>query len=255
MSKTLDWTACSNARSDVYWTVHQNISDNPQARKCRMTLYLIRHGQSQNNAQGDADNRVADPPLTETGHEQARRVAEHLKTAGEYHIARLFCSAMLRTLQTTAPIAEALGLQPEIWLDVHEEGGIWRDDGNGPVGHAGLTRRDIETQFPGFAIPDGVNAAGWWRRPKETIEEARDRALRVARSLRAQSGTADGDVAVVTHGAFANVLVQALISNKSLDGVYFGHYNTGITRIDFVDGMIHPRYLNRVEHLTPDMRT
>ena len=95
-----------------------------------MELYLIRHGQSQNNAWGDNEKRVADPTLTEMGHEQAQRVAEHVRDADQlgvepgegYGFDRLFCSAMLRTLQTTAPIAQALGLTPEIWLDWHEEG-------------------------------------------------------------------------------------------------------------------------------------
>jgi len=45
------------------------------------------------------------------------------------------------------------------------------------------------------------------------------------------------------------------LNNAQGDSVYFGHYNTGISRIDFVDGLVRPRYLNRVEHLTPDLRT
>ena len=32
-----------------------------------MELFLIRHGQSFNNTLSDAEGRVADPPLTETG--------------------------------------------------------------------------------------------------------------------------------------------------------------------------------------------
>jgi len=39
-----------------------------------------------------------------------------------------------------------------------------------------------------------------------------------------------------------------------LPGVYFGHYNTGISRVDFVD-MVRPRFINRTEHLPVDLRT
>lgn len=112
-----------------------------------MELYLIRHAQSQNNAVANAGrNRLdpnagrhlssADASLTDVGQDQARRVAEHLKKSvdktdvrdgvadeGTGHgIDRLYCSPMLRALQTTESIGKALGLSPEIWLDVQEEG-------------------------------------------------------------------------------------------------------------------------------------
>lgn len=228
-----------------------------------MELYLIRHGQSQNNAWGDSGQRVADPTLTEMGHEQAQRVAEHVRDVDQlgvesgkgYGFDRLFCSAMLRTLQTTAPIAQALGLTPEIWLDWHEEGGIWQDDGDGPQGFAGLTRGEIEVQFPGYQIPVEVTDKGWWQsRPRETVEEMALRAKRVVAALEDEFVEQDIRIACVTHGAFANVLIQTLVSGGLLPGIYFGHYNTGISRIDFGD-MIRPRFLNRVEHLPTDMRT
>lgn len=227
-----------------------------------MELYLIRHGQSQNNAWGDSEKRVADPTLTEAGHEQAKRVAAHVKNADQvgvdagkgYGIDRLFCSAMLRTLQTTAPIADALGLTAEIWLDWHEEGGIWLDTDEGEVGFSGLTRDEIKTQFPGYKIPDGVTADGWWNRPRETTDEMAVRAKRVVKVLEDEFVTQDIRIACVTHGAFANVLIQTLVSGGLLPGIYFGHYNTGISRIDFVD-MVRPRFLNRVEHLPVDLRT
>ena len=225
-----------------------------------MELYLIRHGQSFNNAHEGTNRRVADPPLTEIGQEQAQLVADFLKTTEQteaygYKISELFCSAMLRTLQTTAPIAKALNLRPTIWLDVHEENGIWLDGGDGPVGHSGLARKEIKTQFPGFVIPDGVKDDGWWNRPRETHGEAIVRARRVADEIFARDLESDKHLAIVTHGAFANVFIQVLLGQEPCETVYLGHYNTGISRIDFVDGMIRPRYLNRVEHLLPHLRT
>ncbi|MFT5365709.1 MAG: broad specificity phosphatase PhoE [Candidatus Latescibacterota bacterium] len=227
-----------------------------------MELYLIRHGQSQNNAWGDNDNRVADPTLTDIGHEQAQRVADHVRDVDQlgvevgtgYGFDRLFCSAMLRTLQTTAPITQALGLTAEIWLDWHEEGGIWLETDEGPKGFSGLTRGEIESQFPGYKIPDEVTTDGWWNRPRETVDEMAERAKRVAAVLEDQFVGQDIRIACVTHGAFANVLIQTLVSGGILPGVYFGHYNTGISQIDFVD-MVRPRFLNRVEHLPVHLRT
>ena len=225
-----------------------------------MELYLIRHGQSFNNAHEGTNRRVADPPLTEMGQEQAQLVGEFLKTAEQtegygYKFSELFCSAMLRTLQTTVPIAKALGMTPTIWLDVHEECGIWSNEGDGPIGHSGLTRKEIETQFPGFVIPDDVTDDGWWNRPMETHAEMIARARRVSDGILARDLESDKHVAIVTHGAFANVFIQVLLGQDPRETVYLGHYNTGISRIDFVDGIIRPRYLNRVEHLLPHLRT
>ena len=68
-----------------------------------MELYLIRHGQSTNN-RGDA--RVPDPPLTELGKQQADRTG---KALGNLGITRLYCSAMLRAVQTAAIVGGHLG--------------------------------------------------------------------------------------------------------------------------------------------------
>ena len=225
-----------------------------------MELYIIRHGQSQNNAWGDSERRVADPALTEIGHQQAQLVAEHVRDADQFEVGkgygfdRLFCSAMLRTLQTTAPIAKALNMTAEIWLDWHEEGGIWLDTDEGSKGFSGLTRGEIESQFPGYQIPDAVTNKGWWNRPQETWEEMAVRAKRVAAVIESDFVGQDIKIACVTHGAFANVLIQTLVSGGVLPGVYFGHYNTGISRIDFVD-MVRPRFINRTEHLPVHLRT
>ena len=224
-----------------------------------MELYLIRHGQSQNNAWEGTGQRVADPPLTEIGHKQAQLVGGYLNASEQttgygYAFEELYCSAHLRTLQTTEPIADALGLTPEVWLDVHEEGGIWLDDGNGPVGHPGITRSEIEDRFPGFVVPDKITEKGWWNRPLETQDQWKARAARVAKALHEDYSATNDKIAIINHGGFANDLLHALFQNADLDEIYFSHQNTAITRIDFEDeGHIRMRYMNRVNHLTMDL--
>ena len=91
-----------------------------------MELYLIRHGQSTNN-EGKRP-RVADPPLTDIGVEQARWVGESLKDEG---ITRLYSSPMLRTLQTAQIVSDIIDLPPHIFVGLHEWGGIWEARGDG----------------------------------------------------------------------------------------------------------------------------
>jgi broad specificity phosphatase PhoE len=235
-----------------------------------MQLYLVRHGESFNNALKKDVARVCDPPLTEKGEKQADLVGAHLGSAGVspeqmgsagdvqnqdgYGINRIFCSAMLRTLQTTAPIGKALGIDPEIWLDVHEEGGIWLTEADGTVGYPGITRSEIEDRFPGFVIPDTITESGWWNRPIETQEQWKARAARVAKTLHEQHADTDDRIAIVNHGGFANDLLHALFQNAELDEIYFSHQNTAITRIDFEDGgHVRMRYMNRVNHLPMEL--
>ncbi len=241
-------------------------------------LYLIRHGQSQNNAfaaESKADGleeapRTADPSLTRAGYAQAKCVAEYLAcqvdktdvrddTAVEdgHGIQRLYTSAMLRALETTAPISDALGLTPEVWLDVHEEGGIWLDHGDdrGPVGYPGMTRGEVETQFPGFATPDGITEAGWWNRPFESRDDLVRRAARVADDVRHRIAGQESRVAIVSHGTFISLLIQHLLLGRHVPDIRFSNHNTGISRLDFDGDSVMLRYLNRIDHLPMDLVT
>ena len=238
-----------------------------------MELYIIRHGQSLNNSLDDSSRRVCDPPLTKAGEAQAERVAEHLKTASAfsgkrqpegaqhppgYGITRIFCSAHLRAMQTAAPIADALGIHPEVWIDIHEEWGIWLDhgDGRGPVGLPGMARSEITARFPNYVLPDAISEEGWWNRPPESPDEWTVRAARVAQELRDRFAATEERIALVTHGGFTNDLLHAILNGGPIEGVYFSHRNTAISRLDYQDGgEVQVVYLNRMEHLPLELVT
>jgi len=74
-----------------------------------MTLYVVRHGEAEGNREGRFLGQV-DPPLTETGKEQARRQGAALKGLG---IARILSSDLVRARTTASIIAETLGLPIE----------------------------------------------------------------------------------------------------------------------------------------------
>ena len=240
-----------------------------------MELYIIRHGQSTNNVSMiyDAKDREADPPLTELGQKQAAKVADYLANAtnfdqwidrkAEEHenkkgfgLTRLYCSPMLRTLQTSLPIAKALNLHPQVWPDLHEHGGLHLDTGDerGILGFPGLGRSAMMEQFPGYVLPETITESGWYD-PSHGVEDiagAMARAIRVASVLKTQA-TSQERIALVIHGTFADALIKALLNLLPNHEVYFLMYNTAITRIDFrQDGKTIPRYMNRVLHLAID---
>jgi broad specificity phosphatase PhoE len=236
-----------------------------------MELFIIRHAQSTNNALPDQALRVVDPPLTEIGLRQAELVARHLAAGVDHEtvpiegqgfdasagmgVQQLYCSAMMRALQTAAAIGRALNLKPHVWVDIHEEGGMWLDHGpaEGIRGHAGLTRAEIARQFPDCVLPEDVTEQGWWRYGQEERAPFLARAARVAAKLR-QDALKDTRIALVTHGGFCAYLIRELVGAGS--NVFFHHDNTGITRVRFrADGRVSIRYQNRLDHLPPDLVT
>jgi broad specificity phosphatase PhoE len=62
------------------------------------------------------------------------------------------------------------------------------------------------------------------------------------------------NVAIITHGGFMNVLLKALTNQLPASQIYYHHFNTAITRVDFrSDGALSLRYINRFDHLPPDL--
>jgi broad specificity phosphatase PhoE len=240
-----------------------------------MEFYIIRHAQSVNNALTDQRQRVQDPPLTELGKQQAEIVAQHLATgislempAGSsgggrdvyrkgYGITRLYCSAMHRSLQTAWPIAQTLGLTPEVWVDIHESGGIYLEhlDERGVKGYPGKTRAEILAEFPECVLPEEITEEGWWKGERETHWQSGARAMAVAEKLKSWTNN-DEHVAIVSHGDFIDLLIKALLNQLPSRRVYYHHYNTAITRINFNSkGGLDIRYMNRIEHLPADLVT
>jgi broad specificity phosphatase PhoE len=73
-------------------------------------VYLVRHGETAPNKNGIALGR-ADVPLTEHGQWQAGRIADAL---GGLPVAAVFSSPLQRAVETARPVAERLGIAPEV---------------------------------------------------------------------------------------------------------------------------------------------
>lgn len=152
-----------------------------------VTLYFVRHGESEANAARRFAGRT-DSPLTERGRAQAKAVAEAL---AKVHFDRIVSSPLSRCRDTALVIAQRhqlpVDLEPDlVEIDVGERTGSpfdevrglpeWRDDGF-------------------VAWPRG-----------ETLEEVLDRAHRaIARIAAANAGQR---VLVVGHGGVTRILMS-----------------------------------------------
>jgi broad specificity phosphatase PhoE len=99
-------------------------------------ILVLRHGQSEWNALGKWQGQ-ADPPLTDTGREQAFRAAQLL---GQFDL--IATSDLQRAHETAAIISNSLGIGPVIVDERLREThvGEWE----------GLTHDDIERDYPGY---------------------------------------------------------------------------------------------------------
>ncbi len=103
-----------------------------------MDLLILRHGQSEWNAQGKWQGQ-ADPPLTKLGEQQAASAAQQLLHIGE-SFDKIVSSDLRRAHHTAEIIAQVVGQKS---VTIHSEfreraAGIWQ----------GLTRSEIEASWP-----------------------------------------------------------------------------------------------------------
>lgn len=186
-------------------------------------------GSGNTAADANARNlRQCDPGLTKRGQGQADAVARLLRcladdpaTGARLRPGRVFVSGFLRALQTCRPISDALGVQPELLPDLHEEGGVFLGGRHDPDRHQlplrhGLTGEQMLQHLPNLQGTDTVPAQGWWRGGCETSEECAARAQRCAQFLWSLTDTSTGDirdgaVVCVTHGLFMDRLLKAFM--------------------------------------------
>jgi 2,3-bisphosphoglycerate-dependent phosphoglycerate mutase len=242
-----------------------------------MQLYLVRHGQSENNLLWDttssSQGRHEDPALTPVGRKQAETVAQFFSRSfvpgappaqqaqnrSGFGITHIYASLMDRAVATGSVISRALGLPLLAWEDLHEGGGIYLDnEATGErEGRPGRHRAYFNEHYPELVMEDGRHEFGWWNRPHETKSELAPRARRVYEDLLARHGATADRVIAITHGEFYTYLVAAMLDLPAPpEGKYwFPLNNAAVTRIDLSDGHVVPIYMNRAEFLPTELLT
>jgi 2,3-bisphosphoglycerate-dependent phosphoglycerate mutase len=212
-----------------------------------MQLFLIRHAQSLNNALPESQ-RVEDPPITDIGHEQARRLAEVLPALELTH---LITSPFRRTLETTEHLRKAVGLSPDVRTELHELGGCMR----GPsvaemVGAPGMSRAEIEAEFAGYQISDEIDGDGWWGgKPFEQYEAARLRAKNLYERTLRDFADSDARVAYVMHADFKRIFLEQFYP------VPEGAWNTSLTQLTITPQEVRVDDYNNIAHLSEELIT
>jgi broad specificity phosphatase PhoE len=176
-----------------------------------MTIYLIRHGETDGNA-----NRVVqlpEAPLSQRGLEQAGRLATRMSGTG---VRAILASDFARAAMTAQRIAEATGLPVEHDTVLHERN---LGDLRG-TSYAELAERGIDPFAPGYAPPAGESP---------TVFEAR--VYRAWQRIVERASAVDGDLAVVTHGLVCRVIVTRHLGSDVDGNAAVAFANTSVTEI------------------------
>jgi 2,3-bisphosphoglycerate-dependent phosphoglycerate mutase len=212
--------------------------------------------------------------LTELGHKQAQRLAEFLakkrpareleggsaersdgaalddaQNVGGVRLTHLYCSPMIRCIETGSYVSRALRLPLVLWEYPHEVGGIFHEPEPGePVGLPGNDRSYLSSRYRDLVLPEGWGVDGWWNRPFEAREQRILRAQRFHRELLDRHGGTEDRVAVVSHAGFFNYWMMVALDWINRDGKGFRKNNAAITRVDFGE-RTSVMYVNRTDFL------
>lgn len=162
-----------------------------------LTIYLARHGQDQDNANGILNGR-RDMPLTSKGLEQAHQVASKIK---EHNLSfdHIFASPLQRAFKTACIIADTTGMpEPTVMPELIE-----RD--------FGVMSGKEQTQIVELCTPDilKTDTITYFLSPAgaETFPDLLARATKLLMKLTAEHP--DGKVLLVTHGDFGKMIYAA----------------------------------------------
>lgn len=176
-------------------------------------IYFVRHGQSEGNVSPVFQS--PDSPLTETGRNQAAKIAKRIS---KLSFETLIVSPFSRTKETAKAIAKATGKKPE-YCDLFVERVK-------PSRLAGKSRDDKEAnklhkEWEKSLYTSGLRA--------ENGENFDDLIVRADKALDFLKNRAEKEIVVVTHGFFLRTIIARVIMGDSLTAETFKNFQTRIS--------------------------
>ena len=167
-----------------------------------MELYFVRHGESTANLTGEFSNNNSKHPLTEMGIAQVKSTACNLRGAS---IDRIYTSPVLRAVQTSQILAEALHAPWEITEALHEWSvGIYEGTTD-PLGWE--LHRQVQEDWFFHHKPDSRMPGG------ESFGEIQDRFVPfINQFLEKGTGTQE-NIVLVGHGGLFMAMLPVILTN------------------------------------------
>jgi probable phosphoglycerate mutase len=201
-----------------------------------LTLYLVRHGETELNARHIVQGSGLNPPLNETGRRQAELLYRRLE---KINFDRIYATSLERTHQTLAAFAHQ-GHRILTLDDLKEiHWGDW--EGKHGTDEVRASFRQLLLEWSGGNF--GASTPGG-----ETLMQAATRIKRGLETIFWENPT--GNVLVCTHGRTLRIAL-ALLSGYGLRHMErFEHANTGVNIVRVVDRHLEILALNATDHLS-----
>lgn len=198
-----------------------------------MLIYIIRHGETYGNINGDG---FAETDLTPNGMRQIAFLGKRFK---DEKIDKIYTSPLKRAIKTANAVKS-----------FHEEIPLLVDfslleKGTDPE-YSGLPDEEISKLSP-LAKIGKRKALG-----EENDEKAYSRAKEFIERVKAENDF-DSTIVVVAHGTFNSYLILAALDFPFKENFNFSHLNTGVTLVNYLEenGVVKTKlkFLNDTSHL------
>jgi broad specificity phosphatase PhoE len=206
-----------------------------------LRLLLVRHARSTWNELHRIQGQL-DPPLSDSGLGQARRLGERLHHRSGWRPAGFYSSDLVRCRQTSEAVSTAIGLEPIYMPELREIAlGEWE----------GLTREDLMARYPALwerwvshpdwdLVPGGELAADFEERVSAALDGIRRR-------------HESGDVLIVTHGGVIQVALGRALGWPGSRGAFpFRIQNTSLNVLEMGPRRAVISRVNDTAHLDDD---
>ena len=198
-----------------------------------MKLYIIRHGETFGNLNGDG---FSETDLTPKGERQIALLGERFK---EEKIDKFYVSPLVRAVKTANAVREYHKNTPIIIDSLLLEKGTDPD-------YIGLADEELKKLCPDAEINHRTPLG------EEDDVIAYNRAKRIIEKIKAENDF-ESTVVVIAHGTFNSYLVLAALDFPLKDNFNFSHVNTGVSLVQTIKehGVIKTKlkFLNDYSHL------
>ena len=188
-----------------------------------MEIYFVRHGESEANILGEFSNRGTKHGLTERGRSQVERLCQEIANVD---FEALFCSPLLRAVQTAEIISDRLGLPYTVApaLTEYDTGVL-----EGTAAAEGWQRYDV-------VLRDWLLYHRWESRIEggESFTDIKNRFLPFIEDVIGRYGKKNGAVLLIGHGGTYKCMLPLVLSNVDFA---FG-YEHGIATADPIIGRL-----------------
>ena len=186
-----------------------------------MKVYLVRHGQSLGNPEGQF--QAPDNPLSDTGKRQTKILAKRLR---KVLFDVIYSSPLPRGKETSEIISKELRKPVEVWEDIQET--------RNPKEVVALSRSDPKARKIKKIISKNYHKGDWRYSDEETFNELNERGKKViAHLLKHHQGQ---NVLVVSHAGMIKMILARMIFEDSLTPEIYWNFkyhlwskNTGIS--------------------------